>query len=305
MNFISSYNFCMLKIIEEKLQKEFYHYSQEAEMKQTNYICNLQNLKNTKTGEIIKLQSNYQATQKQYIKTVEQKINALVALAKSEDLLPLFLTLTLPSKFHPFKTLKNGKVINNKNYEYDKLEKAITEGYQELKNIYRIFYKRVKNHSKNFYYIKVVEPHKSLIPHMHIMLFVQPEQSKVTKKLFFKVCKEHKLQRVEFDESLVTDNINNAVGYIMKYILKTLNSKDEFFKRWLDGWRRKHKIRGCEMSNLPLSIEIYKKLYYSLTKELKESIQKEIEENNQSFFEYFIRNSTVTQIIYEEDNMSG
>jgi len=228
-----------------------------------------------------------------------------VALAKSENLTPLFLTLTLPSQFHPFKTLKNKKQINNKNFKYEKLEDAIKEGYQELKNIYRIFYKRVKNHSKNIYYIKVVEPHKSLIPHMHVMLFVEIKQITVIKKLFYKVCKEHKLQRVEFDESLLTDNINNAIGYIMKYILKTLNSKDEFFKRWVDGWRKNHKIRACEMSNLPLSIEIYKKLYYSLSTELKESIQKEIEEKNQSFFEYFIHNTKVHRIIYEEDNMSG
>jgi len=282
-------------------QKELYHYSLYLEKKQTNYTKNLQNLKNTKTGEVIKLQSSYQSTQKQYIKTLEQKVNALIVLAQLEGLIALFLTLTLSSKFHPFKTLKNGKVITNINYKFLNQEDAIIEGYQELKNIYRIFYKRVKNHSRNIYYIKVVEPHKSLIPHMHIMLFIEPKQLVITKKLFYKVCKEHKLKRIEFDESLLHENIDNAVGYIMKYILKTLNSKDEFFKRWLDGWRRKHKIRGCEMSNLPLSIEVYKKLYYNLPKDLKENIQKEIEEKKQSFFEYFINNTEVHQIIYEED----
>jgi len=190
--------------------------------------------------------------------------------------------------------------MKNKNYEYTNIEDAITEGYHELRNIYRIFYKRVKNHSKNIYYIKVLEPHKSLIPHMHIILFVEHEELEITRELFFKVCKEHKLRQVEFDESLLADDINNAVGYIMKYILKTFNSRDEYFKRWQDGWRRKHKIRGCELSNLPISIEVYKKLYYSLPEDLKESIQKEIEENNQSFFEYFINNTEVHQIIYEE-----
>lgn len=92
----------------------------------------------------------------------------------------------------------------------------------------------------------------------------------------------------------------------MKYVLKTLNSDNEFFKRWLDGWRKKYKIRACEMSNLPISVEVYKKLYYNLPKDLKESLQKEIESNNQSFFEYFIQNTEVHQIIYsekEDENM--
>ena len=59
------------------------------------------------------------------------------------------------------------------------------------------------------------------------------------------------------------------------------------------------------MSNLPISIEVYKKLYYNLPSDLKQSIQKEIELNKQSFFEYFIQNTEVHQIIYkkEEKNM--
>jgi len=282
-------------------QRELYYNSLENEKKQKNYSKNLQNIKNTKTGEVIKLKSDYNSKQQEYIKTIEQKVNALTALAKLDGLAPLFITLTLPSKFHPFKTLKNGKTIANKNYQFEKLEDAIIEGYQKLKSIYRIFYKRVKNHSESIFYIKVTESHKSLIPHMHVMLFIHADTVEITKKLFFKVCKENKLQRVEFDESLLNDNINNAVGYIMKYILKTLNSKDDYFRRWQDGWRKKHKIRACEMSNLPISIEVYKKLYYNLPQELKKSIQKEIEENNQSFFEYFINNTEVHQIIYEKE----
>ena len=140
---------------------------------------------------------------------------------------------------------------------------------------------------------------------MHILLFVEKEQQQNTKKLFLKIYKEYKLQRVDYDESILNDNLKNAVGYIMKYVLKTLNSNDEFFKRWIDGWRKKYKIRACEMSNLPISIEIYKKIYYNLPSELKLSIKKEIESNNQSFFEYFIQNTEVHQIIYkrEEKNM--
>lgn len=283
---------------------ELYQLSLQKEQSQSNYIKNLQQLKNTNTGEVYKLNYSFDTKQKEYVKTIEQKVNALVALSTHENLIPLFLTLTLPSTFHPFKTLNNGKTILNKNYKFKFLDDAIKQGYIKLKNIYRIFYKRLKNITKNIYYIKIVEPHKSLIPHMHIMIFVPKKHLLNVKNLFFKVCKEHKLRRVEFDESILSENINNAVGYIMKYILKTLNSNDEFFKRWLDGWRKKYKIRACELSNLPISIEVYKKLYYNLTSELKESIQKEIEDNKQSFFEYFVKNTEIHQIIYEEKQMT-
>jgi len=87
-------------------QKELYYYSLQLEKKQIKYTENLQHLKNIKTGEVIKLQCNYDSKQKVYVKTIEQKVNALVALAKSENLKPLFLTLTLPSKFHPYKISK-------------------------------------------------------------------------------------------------------------------------------------------------------------------------------------------------------
>lgn len=283
-----------------KTKQELFFYSIKKEKQQSNFFKNQQNLKNTKTGEVLSLKYSFDSKQKEYVKTIEQKVNALVSIAIEQDLKPIFITLTVPSEFHPFKTLKNGFIIENKKYKFVKLDDAIVEAYQELKTIYRTFYKRLKNYSKNIYYIKVVEPHKSLIPHIHILLFVEKKQLENTKKLFFKIYKEFRLKKVDYDEKILVQNINKPVGYIMKYIIKTLNSHDEFFKRWLDGWRKKYKIRACEMSNLPISIEVYKKLYYNLPNDLKKSIQEEIESNNQSFFEYFINNTEVHQIIYSE-----
>lgn len=280
-----------------------FHFSLILEKKQNNFIKNQQSLKNTKTGEILNLQYSFNKKQKEYVKTIEQKVNALVSIAHAENLSPIFITLTLPSKYHPFKNLKNTRTLKNKNFIFQTTDEAIINGYQKLKDIYRVFYKRLKNQTKNIYYIKITEPHKSLIPHMHILLFINKKHFIHTKKLFFKVCEEYKLQRVDYDESLLQDNIHNAVGYVMKYVLKTLNSNDEFFKRWVDGWRRYYKIRACEMSKLPLSIEIYKKIYYNLPPTLKENIQKNIEQNNQSFFEYFIKNTEIHQIIYKEESM--
>ncbi len=49
-----------------------------------------------------------------------------------------------------------------------------------------------------------------------------------------------------------------------------------FLKDGLMDGERNIKFRACEMSNLAISVEIYKKLYYNLPKDLKESIQKRL-----------------------------
>ena len=187
----------------EHIKQALYKYSLFKEKQQTNYLKNQQNLKNVKTGEVLTLKYSFDSKQKEYVKTIEQKVNALVSLAVAQNLKPIFITLTVPSEFHPNKTLKNGIIVINKKYKFVKLDDAIVEAYAKLRDIYRVFYKRLKNYSKNVYYIKITEPHKNLIPHMHILLFIEKEQLSNIKNIFFKVYKEYKLQRVDYDESIL------------------------------------------------------------------------------------------------------
>ncbi len=42
---------------------------------------------------------------------------------------------------------------------------------------------------------------------MHILIFVENEHLSNTKKLFIKIYKEYKLQRVDYDESILNDNL--------------------------------------------------------------------------------------------------
>ena len=117
----------------EHIKQELYKYSLHKEKQQTNYLNNQQNLKNIKTGEILTLKYSFDFKQKEYVKTIEQKVNALVSLAVAQDLIPIFITLTVPSEFHPYKTLKNQVIVINKKYKFVKLDDAIVEAYEELK----------------------------------------------------------------------------------------------------------------------------------------------------------------------------
>jgi hypothetical protein len=116
--------------------------------------------------------------------------------------------------------------------------------------------------------------------------------------------KNNNLQRVDFDESVVLDQIQNVVGYIMKYLFKTYLGQDDYQLRWMDGWRRQFKIRALETSRLPMSLEIYRNIYYSLQKETKKQIDEIIKDPNtpySNFFEFFLDNSEIEIEIVDED----
>ena len=93
----------------------------------------------------------------------------------------------------------------------------------------------------------------------------------------------------------------------MKYLFKTTLAEDDFMARWLDGWRRKYQIRILETTQLPMSLEVYRSIYYSLNEQDKKEIDDIIlNENNKydNFYDYFIDNSDIDiQIVDEDENL--
>ena len=65
----------------EHIKQELYKYSLHKEKQQSNFLRNQQNLKNVKTGEVLSLKYSFDFKQKEYVKTIEQKVNALVSIA--------------------------------------------------------------------------------------------------------------------------------------------------------------------------------------------------------------------------------
>ena len=56
-------------------------------------------------------------------------------------------------------------------------------------------------------------------------------------------------------------------------MIKEFNQSNEFQLRFLDGWKKKNKIRAFTMSNLELKTDVYKKLYYSIPREKMNDIR--------------------------------
>lgn len=298
----------------QSLEDKYYKLSLAKEKNQQEYLkYNI--IKDSSTNKIININYNFDKYYKKYTKSIEQKVYTIENIAKEKNLLPVFITLTLPSIFHPFKSInyKSKRLYTalNKEFEFKNIEDSITTGYQYLNHIYRIFYKRVKNNVNNLLYVKVVEMHKTFIPHFHILFYVKKEEIRIIRKNFDKIHNEFSLNQTDLElianelqnENNVKTGVNRASKYIMKYITKTLSSgKDYFTARVIDGWKRQHKIRMITMSNLDLSLADFRAIYYNLDNDSKEKILQDSKEEGKSIFHYIMKNIYKLKVI-KKDNL--
>lgn len=260
--------------------------------------------------DIIEVKHDIFDSIKNYYQTKLQQVFTIEQLSIEKKLTPILLTFTLPSKFHPYTSYKrNNKFIRRNNPNYDS-ENSITDGKNYLQEIWRTFYKRSKNYNNSkMYFTKVFEPHKTHIPHLHVILYIEKDKIEIMRKLFNKVCKEFKLKEVDFK-----DNIKYVGSYVRKYLVKNLTpktKKDREFIKYLDGWKRQNKIRIIETSNTGLNLFLYKKLYYNLPKIIKENIIKNIKDE-MSLMKYLlsttkikkeIRDMKTGEIFYKENEL--
>ena len=290
------------KILKES-KKTFIDYSLKNIENTRNYYKKLQ-IENLTTGVISSPIYNFENIQKDDYNNILQRTNYLQneIVADEKDYVAFFITLTLPSKYHPFTQIEKNKYKKNPNYN---AELSINDGYKELNRmmtkIQKDFMikttftkKQWKKHKLKF--IKVIEYHKSFVPHLHAIVFIEREFIEQFKKHLInifaadidriKTIKSHvsgkyvnktiyesneNIGRSEIEE---LENVERGVSYLLKYIRKSLNAENITDKHLLDGWKKKNKIRIFTMSNVSIPRYIYKKLYINLG----ESIEKKQDE---------------------------
>ncbi len=206
----------------------------------------------------------------------------------------VFVTLTLPSEFHKFKTLKNGCHVRNKKFTF------LSDGYKKLNESFRHLYhnfiidrKKVKTT-----YLRVIEPHKDFTPHLHGIIFLSEDEIPAFKNHLQNTIKTFSLG-VQYDFE-VLDSVQASVSYIMKYVKKSMFSENELSVRIIDGWKKENKIRMFTHSQISV-----KRYFFSL-------ISKHIDlssEGNYSILENFEKRVSVSikyvfeGEIYREDNL--
>ena len=303
----------------QTLKDKYYKLSLTKEQGQQSFLKYNMILRNQATKEILDINYSFEKYYKKYTKSIEQKIYTIEAIAKEKDLVPVFVTLTLPSEYHPFKSIKykDKRLYTDLNHEFEFncIEESIKQGYDYLNHIYRTFYKRVKNNVTDLLYVKVVEAHKTFIPHFHILFFVKKEEIRIIRKNFDNISHEFNLSQTDLELVNVNElqekknpniktGVNRASKYIMKYITKSLNNgSDYYMARILDGWKRLYKIRMITMSNLDLSLTDFRTIYHNLDKDSKNKVLLKSKENEQSIF-HFIMKNTLTIKIIKKDNFT-
>jgi hypothetical protein len=186
-----------------------------------------------------------------------------VSIANKRELSPVFITITLPSKYHK-KKMKDNKLIDNKNYEdipVNQALKELTKRFSKLRHD-----RSLKELSKEQrIYFRAIEPHKNGTPHTHILLFIPKDRIERLHEAFKRLY-THKVNDFQ-----ILDNGSNAVSYIMKYINKTiplskknnLSVKDEY----LNAWYSHHRVARFISSRTLAPLNLYRLVHSNFTLE--------------------------------------
>ena len=96
--------------------KFYINHSIKKENKQKSYLQNTGFL-NKKSGEYLNVEYDFEKKYKEYSKISEQRALTIQELAKRKEFCSVFITLTLPSKYHPFKSIatKQGRLYVEEN----------------------------------------------------------------------------------------------------------------------------------------------------------------------------------------------
>ncbi len=210
-----------------------------------------------------------------YIAEVNHRVYSLHDYAISKGLVNIFLTLTLPTQYHPkIKNTKNNPKFANQHIDaiYDtktkkpSFENIKYEDYTPLAGTRKLsvmfhhlqmlrVYRDITKTDKC--YFRVYEPHKDGTPHLHASLFVPADKVDAVVKRF----KEYVKTKYDVQFKIET-NINNPVAYLMKYILKTFDdlrhNNDNITD--LSLWYLYHGITRFYTSRTLVSLDIYRAL---------------------------------------------
>ena len=191
-----------------------------------------------------------------YYSEVQNRVNTLTGEAERKGLVPIFMTITLPSKYHPF-MLRNKKLVINPKFDGTpprEAVKALTKRFARLRND-----RALRDIEKdNRMYFRVNEPHQSGTPHTHILYYVPKESIKRVISAFRRLFPQK--------GNDIQSNLRNAVAYVMKYINKTLpkSKSDKLSKkdRYLNAWYSHHRVTRFSSSRTLAPLYLYRLLHH-------------------------------------------
>jgi|GEM_PF-1514980 len=143
------------------------------------------------------------------------RLRGIENIAKEDDWLCDFITITAPSKYHPTSKKYNGAIPKE------------TQAY--LCNQWAKIRSKLKRDGVPWYGVRVVEPHHDGCPHWHLAVFTQKAHIGHVRNVVKHYALEHdadekgaQKRRVTFER--IDLEKGSAVGYLAKYISKNINA---------------------------------------------------------------------------------
>jgi len=260
----------------KKVSEEYKDYSKYSLEKEKEYKENIE-IVNKETGEVFKLTHNFKKKWKNtsywYLFVSNHIMSQMIN--EESDIVAVFVTLTLPSKFHPYKEIlelikydekvpkekivyrltpngirkfkRTGKYKRNRNYDVDT---TFADGYKLLNEGFRSIIKNFKFKSDHvkLKYFRVIEFHKDFTPHLHAVVYVKREHLEKFREHVLRYIKNRGLGEQYKIE--VLKNAKAATSYILKYVRKNLFNDDIEYLHLIDGWKRLHKMRMITHSQI-------------------------------------------------------
>ena len=226
-----------------------------------------------------------------YYSQLVNKVNTLQQIMTSENLTPVFITVTLAgvlhdlirgdySRFDDYKHLHLLPETEQNGYLKTKAlareQFTASELYQTIRYLWTKFqqtwiYRKMKKEGYKVGYLFNTEPHISGVPHSHILLYI-PEHYKLKlleqfKKIFnapqnLAKDKLTKQQKKNGEINGFQWTLDNPVAYVMKYCTKSfMDIKNQVKLDELQAWYIKHKIIRISTSHSLVPQWVYKKIY--------------------------------------------
>jgi hypothetical protein len=214
----------------------------------SNYIIYL----GKKTPLIDIVRNAYNNTDR-YIAEINHRVESLNNYAQFYNLKNMFITITLPSEYHP-KIKNKYKNPKYKGFTPKEASKQLTKMFTALQNTRQ--YKKLSSTQKCFF--RVIEPHKDGTPHLHVSMYIDPNYYDELIQAF-KTYFKNNYPKLQYK---IVSDIYNPIGYLMKYILKTFGDyqyqKDQTTDLTL--WYIYHGISRIYTSRTLISLNIYRAL---------------------------------------------
>lgn len=152
------------------------------------------------------------------------RISGFEFIAKDLGHVGSFMTVTCPSRMHKWRTVNNGKVIENPKYDGTNPNEA--QAY--LSKMWARIRAALARRKIHLYGFRVAEPQHDGTPHWHFLIFHKPEHMKEIESTVWKYAlkdspneKGAHAHRVDF--KAIDPKKGTASGYIAKYIAKNID----------------------------------------------------------------------------------